>query len=79
MPCATKTVPTAVVVELAVQVRQALRAKIIFAAADGLASAAITRELKVSVNTVRKWLGRFAAGALAALKDAKRPGRPLEF
>lgn len=76
MPCATKAVPTAVVVELAVpvrtrlrrlaasvtaQVRQALRAEIILAAADGLANAAIARELKVSVNTVHKWRGRFAA------------------
>lgn len=91
MPCATKAIPTAVVVELAepvrarlgrlaasvtVQVRQVLRAKIVLAAADGLANVAIARELKVSVNTVRKWRGRFAAGGLAALPDAKRSGRP---
>ncbi|MFD4657809.1 helix-turn-helix domain-containing protein [Kitasatospora sp. NPDC058444] len=37
---------------------------------------AIARELKISVNTVRKWRGRFASGVLAALADAKRSGRP---
>ncbi|WP_051740757.1 IS630 family transposase [Streptomyces xylophagus] len=94
MPRATKRALTAVVVDLAesvrarllrltasvtAQVRQALRAKIILGAADGLANAAIARELKVSVNTVRKWRGRFAAGGLAALADAKRSGRPCVY
>ncbi|MGW7210653.1 helix-turn-helix domain-containing protein, partial [Streptomyces sp. NPDC054837] len=61
------------------QVRQVLRARIVLAAADGLANAAIARELKVGVNTVRKWRGRFAAGGLAALADAKRSGRPCVY
>ncbi|MGI5320989.1 hypothetical protein [Actinomadura nitritigenes] len=38
------------------EVRAVLRARIVLAVADGLA-----RELEVSVNTVRKWRGRFAA------------------
>ncbi|WP_330457699.1 IS630 family transposase [Streptomyces sp. NBC_00820] len=58
------------------QVRQVLRAKIVLAAADGLTNAAIARELKISVNTVRKWRGRFAADGVAALADAQRSGRP---
>nr|QIY76728.1 IS630 family transposase [Streptomyces sp. RLB1-33] len=61
------------------QVRQVLRAKIVLAAADGLPNTAIARKLKVSVNTVRKWRGRFAAGGLAALTDAKRSGQPRVY
>ncbi|MFD9500207.1 helix-turn-helix domain-containing protein [Streptomyces sp. NPDC060035] len=40
------------------QVRAVLRARIVLAAADGLANGAIARELEISVNTVRKWRGR---------------------
>ncbi|MGW1888617.1 IS630 family transposase [Streptomyces sp. NPDC001970] len=58
------------------QVRAVLRAQIVLAAADGLANGAIARELEVSVNTVRKWRGRFAAGGLDGLRDAGRSGRP---
>ncbi|MFE6868661.1 helix-turn-helix domain-containing protein [Kitasatospora sp. NPDC057692] len=90
MPRPIKPVPTVVVdlaesvrarlhrlaASVAAQVRQTLRAKIVLAAADGLANAAIARELKISVNTVRKWRGRFASGGLAAMADAKRSGRP---
>lgn len=43
------------------EVRAVLRARIVLAAADGLANGAIARELEVSVNTVCKWRGRFAA------------------
>ncbi|MFD8688207.1 helix-turn-helix domain-containing protein [Streptomyces sp. NPDC059651] len=38
--------------------RAGLRARIVLAAADGLANGAIARELEISVNTVRKWRGR---------------------
>jgi transposase len=58
------------------QVRAVLRAQIVLAAADGRANGAIARELEVSVNTVRKWRGRFAAGGLDGLRDAQRSGRP---
>ncbi|MFE4758833.1 IS630 family transposase [Streptomyces mirabilis] len=61
------------------QVRQVLRAKIVLAAADGEANGAIARELEVSVNTVRKWRGRFAAAGVEGLKDAKRAGRPRRY
>ncbi|WP_435846332.1 helix-turn-helix domain-containing protein [Streptomyces flaveolus] len=53
-----------------------LRARIVLAAADGLAHGAIARELEVSVNTVRKWRGRFAALGPDGLRDAERSGRP---
>ncbi|MDQ0596404.1 hypothetical protein QF037_000749 [Streptomyces canus] len=94
MPCATNAAPAAVVVALAepvrarlrrlaasvtAQVRQALRAKIVLAAADGLANAAIAREPKASVNTVRSGRGRFVSGGLATLHDAKRLGGPRTY
>ncbi|MGX1886894.1 hypothetical protein [Streptomyces sp. NPDC055287] len=80
MPCATKAMLTAVVVEPAepvrarlgrlaasvtAQVRQGLRAKIVLAAAGGLANVAIARELVVSVDTGPP--GDAAPGCSAAL------------
>ncbi|MEU8927106.1 IS630 family transposase [Kitasatospora sp. NPDC048545] len=61
------------------EVRAVLRAKIVLAAADGLANGAITRELEVSVNTVRTWRGRFAAHGMDGLRDAERSGRPRSY
>jgi transposase len=61
------------------QVRQVLRARIVLAAADGAGNAAIARRLAVSVNTVRKWRGRFAERGLEGLKDAARSGRPRRY
>ncbi|MFF2149680.1 IS630 family transposase [Kitasatospora sp. NPDC058190] len=61
------------------EVRAVLRARIVLAAADGLANGAIARELDVSVNTVRKWRGRFAALGLGGLRDAERSGRPRAY
>ena len=61
------------------QVREVLRARIVLAAADGLANAEIARELDVAVNTVRKWRGRFAERGPDGLKDAGRPGRPKVY
>jgi transposase len=58
------------------QVRAVLRARIVLAAANGLANGAMARELAVSVNTVRKWRGRFAAQGLDGLLDAERSGQP---
>jgi hypothetical protein len=52
------------------------RAQVVLAAARGRASARIAAELQVSVDTVRKWRGRFAARGLDGLKDLPRPGRP---
>ena len=56
--------------------RDWLRAQIVLAAARGRASARIAADLHVSVDTVRKWRGRFAARGLDGLKDLPRSGRP---
>ncbi|MFE5586413.1 IS630 family transposase [Kitasatospora sp. NPDC056531] len=61
------------------EVRAVLRAKIVLAAVDGLANGAIARELEVSVNTARKWRGRFAAQGMDGLRDAGRSGRPRSY
>ena len=47
--------------------RDWLRAQIVLAAARGRASARIAADLHVSVDTVRKWRGRFAARGLDGL------------
>jgi len=56
--------------------RDRLRAQIVLAAARGRDNARIAADLAVSVDTVRKWRGRFAARGLAGLADLPRPGRP---
>ncbi|MFD8717767.1 transposase [Streptomyces sp. NPDC059629] len=61
------------------EVRAALRARITLAATDGLANGTIARKLQVSVNTVRKWRGRFAAPGPDGLRDAERSKRPKIF
>src|SRR6266540_3263174 len=61
------------------QYRQVLRAKIVLAAAAGLANAQIARRLGITVNTVRKWRKRYAAQGLAGLADRKRCGRPRVY
>jgi len=53
--------------------RDWLRAQIVLAAARGRASARIAADLRVSVDTVRKWRGRSAARGLDGLKDLPRP------
>ena len=59
--------------------RDRLRARIVLAAAAGMANTAIARELGVCADTVRKWRRRFAASRLAGLKDSPRSGRPPVF
>ncbi|WP_328754302.1 IS630 family transposase [Streptomyces sp. NBC_01453] len=66
-------------VSLKAQVRAVLRARIVLAAGEGLSNGAIARDLAVSVNTVRKWRGRFAALGRDGLKDAARSGRPKAY
>src|SRR5690242_1364932 len=56
--------------------RDRLRAQIVLAAARGQDNALIAADLAVSVDTVRKWRGRFAARGLAGLADLPRCGRP---
>jgi transposase len=56
--------------------RDRLRAQIVLAAARGRDNARIAADLAISVDTVRKWRGRFAARGLAGLADLPRCGRP---
>jgi len=55
--------------------RIATRARIVLAAGEGRPNRAIATELGVSPMTVLLWRGRFAAGRIAGLHDAPRPGR----
>ena len=59
--------------------RQVQRAKIVLLAARPMPNAQIAARLGVTVDTARKWRGRFAAHGLAGLADRKRPGRPPRF
>lgn len=56
-----------------------VRAQIVLDAAAGRGNAAIARCWRISVDTVRKWRGRFAAEGMAGLADRKRPARPPRF
>jgi transposase len=56
--------------------RDRLRAQIVLTAARGRDNARIAADLRISVDTVRKWRGRFAARGLDGLADLPRPGRP---
>ena len=56
--------------------RDRLRAQIVLAAARGRDNARIAADLQITVDTVRKWRGRFAARGLAGLADLPRSGRP---
>ena len=59
--------------------RDVLRARIVLAAADSQPNALIAARLAVSLDTVRKWRGRFATGRLEGLQDLPRRGRPRVF
>jgi transposase len=52
------------------------RARIVLLAADGMANAAIGRQLGVSTPTVLAWRNRYDAGGIEALADLPRSGRP---
>jgi transposase len=56
--------------------RDRLRARIVLAAAAGRDNARIAADLRVTVDTVRKWRGRFAGRGLDGLADLPRCGRP---
>ena len=58
---------------------QVIRARIVCDAARGHSNAAIARRHRVTVDTVRRWRGRFADEGLAGLADRPRPGRPARF
>lgn len=59
--------------------QQVIRARIIGDAARGDSNAAIARRHDLSIDTVRRWRGRFADEGLAGLTDRPRPGRPPRF
>jgi transposase len=56
--------------------RDRLRAQIVLAAARGRDNARIAADLRITVDTVRKWRSRFAARGLDGLIDLPRSGRP---
>ena len=59
--------------------RVVMRARIVMLAVEGMATAAIARELGVGESMVRKWRGRMAARPqVSSLYDAPRSGRPPE-
>lgn len=57
------------------QVRDALRAKIVLLAAEGLSNLAISEKLGCNINTARLWRNRFHALGLKGLQDDKGRGR----
>jgi putative transposase len=68
--------------------QQALRARIILAAAEGKNNSQIARELDVCVDTVRQWRTRWIGLQAASLddlpvkerlEDVPRPGRPSQI
>lgn len=59
--------------------QQVIQARIICDAARGHSNAAIARRHDVTVDTVRRWRGRFADEGLAGLGDRPRTGRPTRF
>src|SRR5437588_7027378 len=59
--------------------RDRLRAQVVLAAARGRDNARIAADLGVSVDTARRWRGRFAGRGLEGLKDLPRSGRPRQI
>src|SRR6478672_6095260 len=55
--------------------RQADRARIILACADGMSNGGAAQALGVAVKSVSKWRRQFAADRLAGLEDAAQVGR----
>ena len=56
-----------------------LRARIVLAAADGVANDRIAEQLQVSKNTVLAWRRRYGERGMAGLADAPRSGRPRQL
>ena len=56
----------------------AQRARIVLAAADGVANEQIAARVGVSKGTVLTWRGRYDLHGLAGLDDAPRSGRPRQ-
>ena len=56
--------------------RDRVRAQIVLEAARGRDNGQVAAVAGISVNTARKWRGRFAGRGLAGLRDLPRSGRP---
>ena len=56
---------------------EAMRARIVLLAAQGLANAEIGRRVGVSGPTVLSWRNRYVGGGVSALGDLPRSGRPV--
>jgi transposase len=56
--------------------RDRVRAQIVLEAARGRDNGQVAAVVGISVNTARKWRGRFAERGLAGLRDLPRSGRP---
>lgn len=59
--------------------QQVIRARIVRDAAHGYSNNKIAGRHGVTVDTVRRWRGRYADHGLAGLTDRKRSGRPPRF
>lgn len=59
--------------------RDVLRARIVLAAAEGVANGQIARDIGVCEDTARRWRHRFCLQRLDGLKDRPRSGRPRVF
>ncbi|WP_204038490.1 helix-turn-helix domain-containing protein, partial [Micromonospora qiuiae] len=59
--------------------QQIIRARIVCDAARRDSNVAIARRHDLTIDTVRRWRGRFADEGLAGLTDRPRPGRPPRF
>lgn len=57
--------------------REAQRAAIVLACAEGMSNAGAARVVGVSVGSVARWRGQFAAQGLEGLGDRDRGGRPV--
>lgn len=62
-----------------VEHRRAKRARMILAAAEGMATTRIAQKLGERPSSVSKWRLRFARLRLAGLEDAPRPGAKAEY
>jgi transposase len=59
--------------------QQALRARIVLRAAEGVSNTQIAREMGVSLPTVGLWRRNFCERRLEGLHDAPRSGRPRQI
>ena len=59
--------------------QQVIRARIVRDAARGYSNVKIARRHGVTIDTARRWRGRYAQEGMAGLADRRRSGRPPRF